>query len=58
MLQFILGAAVGAAGYWAYQKYVIGTDDDAFAEFETSSLDMPSEMSSETEQPPASPTST
>ncbi len=42
MFGFILGAAAGAAGYWAYQRYVVGTDDDAFADFETSSLDRPS----------------
>jgi hypothetical protein len=42
MFGFILGAAAGAAGYWAYQRYVVGTDDDAFADFETSSLERPS----------------
>ncbi|MFN8521919.1 MAG: hypothetical protein U0821_02305 [Chloroflexota bacterium] len=41
MFGFILGAIAGAAGYWAYQRYVIGSDDDAFADFETSSLDRP-----------------
>ena len=41
MFGFILGAVAGAAGYWAYQRYVVGTDDDAFADFETSSLDRP-----------------
>ena len=42
MFGFVLGAVAGAAGYWAYQRYVVGTDDDAFADFETSSLDRPS----------------
>ncbi|HYU17467.1 MAG TPA: hypothetical protein VEQ11_02110 [Chloroflexota bacterium] len=48
MFAFILGAIAGAAGYWAYQRYVVGSDDDAFADFETSSLDRPttSEMPS------------
>jgi hypothetical protein len=41
MLGFIFGAIAGAAGYWAYQRYVIGTDDDAFADFETNSLERP-----------------
>ena len=41
MFGFILGAIAGAAGYWAYQRYVVGTDDDAFADFETSSLERP-----------------
>jgi hypothetical protein len=41
MLGFILGAVAGAAGYWAYQRYVVGSDDDAFADFETSSIDRP-----------------
>jgi hypothetical protein len=41
MFGFILGAVAGAAGYWAYQRYVVGSDDDAFADFETSSLDRP-----------------
>jgi hypothetical protein len=39
MFGFILGAVAGAAGYWAYQRYVVGSDDDAFADFETSSID-------------------
>ena len=42
MFGFILGAVAGAAGYWAYQRYVVGSDDDAFADFETSSLERPS----------------
>jgi hypothetical protein len=42
MIGFILGAIAGAAGYWAYQRYIVGSDDDAFADFETSSLDRPS----------------
>ncbi len=42
MIGFIIGAAAGAAGYWAYQRYVVGTDDDAFADFETSSIERPS----------------
>ena len=41
MFGFILGAVAGAAGYWAYQRYVVGSDDDAFADFETSSIDRP-----------------
>jgi hypothetical protein len=41
MIGFLLGAAAGAAGYWAYQRYVVGTEDDAFADFETSSLERP-----------------
>ena len=41
MFGFLLGAVAGAAGYWAYQRYVVGTEDDAFADFETSSLDRP-----------------
>lgn len=41
MWGFILGAVAGAAGYWAYQRYVVGSDDDAFADFETSSIDRP-----------------
>jgi hypothetical protein len=41
MWGFIVGAVAGAAGYWAYQRYVVGTDDDAFADFETSSIDRP-----------------
>ena len=41
MFGFVRGAVAGAAGYWAYQRYVVGTDDDAFADFETSSLDRP-----------------
>lgn len=41
MIGFVLGAIAGAAGYWAYQRYVVGTDEDAFADFETSSLDRP-----------------
>ena len=46
MFGFILGAVAGAAGYWAYQRYVVGSDDDAFADFETSSIDRatPSEV--------------
>ena len=42
MFGFVFGALAGAAGYWAYQRYVVGTEDDAFADFETSSLDRPS----------------
>ena len=42
MWGFILGTVAGAAGYWAYQRYVVGSDDDAFADFETSSIDRPS----------------
>ncbi len=42
MFGFIFGAVAGAAGYWAYQRYVVGTDDDAFADFETSSIERPS----------------
>lgn len=42
MFGFVFGAIAGAAGYWAYQRYVVGTEDDAFADFETSSLDRPS----------------
>ena len=42
MIGFIVGAVAGAAGYWAYQRYIVGSDDDAFADFETSSLDRPS----------------
>lgn len=53
MIGFILGAAAGAAGYWAYQRYVVGTEDDAFADFETSSLDRP--MPSEVQGRPADP---
>ncbi len=41
MIGFIMGAIAGAAGYWAYQRYIVGSDDDAFADFETSSLDRP-----------------
>jgi hypothetical protein len=41
MWGFILGTVAGAAGYWAYQRYVVGSDDDAFADFETSSIDRP-----------------
>jgi hypothetical protein len=41
MIGFIVGAIAGAAGYWAYQRYIVGSDDDAFADFETSSLDRP-----------------
>lgn len=41
MWGFIFGSIVGAAGYWAYQRYVVGSDDDAFADFETSSIDRP-----------------
>jgi hypothetical protein len=41
MFGFILGAVAGAAGYWAYQRYVVGSDDDAFADFDTSSIDRP-----------------
>ena len=41
MFGFIFGAVAGAAGYWAYQRYVVGTDDDAFADFETSSIERP-----------------
>lgn len=41
MFGFILGAVAGVAGYWAYQRYVVGSDDDAFADFETSSIDRP-----------------
>ena len=41
MWGFIVGAVAGAAGYWAYQRYVVGSDDDAFADFETSSIDRP-----------------
>jgi hypothetical protein len=41
MWGFILGSVAGAVGYWAYQRYVVGTDDDAFADFETSSIDRP-----------------
>ena len=41
MFGFILGAVAGVAGFWAYQRYVVGTDDDAFADFETSSIDRP-----------------
>lgn len=41
MFGFIFGAVAGAAGYWAYQRYVVGTEDDAFADFETSSLERP-----------------
>ena len=46
MFGFILGAVAGVAGYWAYQRYVVGSDDDAFADFETSSIDRatPSEV--------------
>jgi hypothetical protein len=39
MWGFVLGAVAGAAGYWAYQRYVVGSDDDAFADFDTSSID-------------------
>lgn len=42
MFGFVFGAVAGAAGYWAYQRYVVGTEDDAFADFETSSLERPS----------------
>jgi hypothetical protein len=42
MWGFLVGAVAGAAGYWAYQRYVVGSDDDAFADFETSSIDRPS----------------
>jgi len=42
MWGFIVGAVAGAASYWAYQRYVVGSDDDAFADFETSSIDRPS----------------
>jgi len=42
MWGFLVGAVAGAAGYWAYQKFVVGNDDDAFADFETSSIDRPS----------------
>lgn len=42
MFGFVFGALAGAAGYWAYQRYVVGNEDDAFADFETSSLDRPS----------------
>ena len=41
MFGFILGAVAGVAGYRAYQRYVVGSDDDAFADFETSSIDRP-----------------
>ena len=51
MFGFILGAVAGAAGYWAYQRYVVGSDDDAFADFETSSIDR--STTSETSGSPA-----
>ena len=41
MFGFILGAVAGAACSCAYQRYVVGSDDDAFADFETSSIDRP-----------------
>jgi hypothetical protein len=41
MWGFLVGAVAGAAGYWAYQRYIVGSDDDAFADFETSSIDRP-----------------
>jgi hypothetical protein len=41
MFGFIFGAAVGVASYWAYQRYVVGSDDDAFADFDTGTIDRP-----------------
>ena len=41
MFGFIIGAAVGAASYWAYLRYVVGSDDDAFADFDTGTIDRP-----------------
>ena len=67
MIGFIVGAIAGAAGYWAYQRYIVGSDDDAFADFETSSLDRPtttdaysgsSESMSGTSSSTSSPSST
>lgn len=41
MYGFIFGAVVGAASYWAYQRYIVGSDDDAFADFDTGTIDRP-----------------
>ncbi|MCC7367625.1 MAG: hypothetical protein IT306_04345 [Chloroflexi bacterium] len=41
MFGFIFGAVVGVASYWAYQRYIVGSDDDAFADFDTGTIDRP-----------------
>ncbi|MGE3267572.1 MAG: hypothetical protein AB7P40_02420 [Chloroflexota bacterium] len=41
MFGFIIGAVAGVAGYWAYLRYIVGNDDDAFADFDTGPIDRP-----------------
>jgi len=40
MWGFLVGAAVGAAGWWAFKRYALETIDE-FGDFETSAIDRP-----------------
>lgn len=60
MIQFIIGAAAGAAGMWAYQKWFGEPDDD---DWDTGVWDQPTTTSypsatTATESPSTSPSTT